>query len=552
MYNMDRFALLYYGDSVSHLIGARKLFDWYENPGFSQVGTVWLPLPHFVMMFPSMIDSLFFSGFAGLAISLPSLALTSVFIFKILVRILSASLYNVNNRIISYIAVGGALLYALNPNFLYIGITAMTEALFMLFFVGSAYYLLKLLESSFDGTNYRQQVSYTLLLSIFASAACLCRYESWILPVFIVLAVTLIKVLDWKKMAMTKRFPSNILRDEQANERMVLTGSSNPFKLGHRHQIVTIIMVSTISFSGIAFWLSYNHVIYGNAFEFETSRYSAASQAASRSIRETLYLQPLNIVDVYGRDALLIYGPLLLAAAAIGYFLLSKKYFKAITVGHKQASVSRSLSLLLLYFSLPPIFTVTSLFIGVGEMTLWFFNSRFLILLAPLLIALSAFFVLFMPGPATKRIILSVGIIASFFVFQSAMPAYSMIPTLLDAKGGFQYGQAPYTVAVGDRLREIYDGKGLIMIITGSMQEHRILISSGIPLHNYDEIIQTSTWKKSFYEPWKYGERFIVLSKEPDSDAASVVKYWKDHRALLDEHYHQVFESKFYEILALN
>ena len=84
------------------------------------------------------------------------------------------------------------------------------------------------------------------------------------------------------------------------------------------------------------------------------------------------------------------------------------------------------------------------------------------------------------------------------------------------------------------------------------MQEHRILISSGIPLHNYDEIIQTSTWKKSFYEPWKYGERFIVLSKEPDSDAASVVKYWKDHRALLDEHYHQVFESKFYEILALN
>src|SRR5688500_19528879 len=83
MYGSDKYALTYYGDSGSHLVAARKLFDWAENPGWSQIGTVWLPLPHFLLMFPSFIDGLFFNGFAGLIISLPSLALTSLFLYKI-------------------------------------------------------------------------------------------------------------------------------------------------------------------------------------------------------------------------------------------------------------------------------------------------------------------------------------------------------------------------------------------------------------------------------------------------------------------------------------
>ena len=40
----------------------------------------------------------------------------------------------------AYLAAAGALLYALNPNILYLGVIAMTEGPFMLLFVGAAYF----------------------------------------------------------------------------------------------------------------------------------------------------------------------------------------------------------------------------------------------------------------------------------------------------------------------------------------------------------------------------------------------------------------------------
>ena len=133
LYGLDRYSLLYYGDSISHLVRARELVDSI-NPGlFEQLGTVWLPLPHLLLLPFTLIDPLFWTGFAGTAISLPCLAITSVFLYKIIKSQLN----------VWYIAIVGALLYATNPNILYLGITPMTEAPFMLFFVGGAYYFFK-------------------------------------------------------------------------------------------------------------------------------------------------------------------------------------------------------------------------------------------------------------------------------------------------------------------------------------------------------------------------------------------------------------------------
>ena len=41
--------LLYYGDAESHLNHARRVFDSH-TPGAEQLGTVWLPLPHLLML----------------------------------------------------------------------------------------------------------------------------------------------------------------------------------------------------------------------------------------------------------------------------------------------------------------------------------------------------------------------------------------------------------------------------------------------------------------------------------------------------------------------
>lgn len=506
MYSVDRHVLTYYGDANSHLIAGRKLFDWKENPGWEQIGTVWLPLPHFLLMFPSLIDGLFFTGFAGLAISLPSLALTSVFLYMIIVRVLS-KVPSVNASFVPYIAFVGALLYALNPNFLYLGITAMTEAPFMLFFVGSAFYLLRWIEEYKGGPQ--GSLKYLLVCAAFVSAATLCRYEGWILPIFLAtsVAITILR----------KR------REKIANGLTVLGATA----------------IVVISLSGVIFWLAFNEVKYGDPLEFANAQYySAASQALERPVRESLFLQPYNVISVYGITAIMTYGPVLLAAAAVAYLM------------HRRTKGTSETRHLLAFLAAAPIFTIVSMLIGIGEMTLWF-NSRFVVLLAPLLIVLAGIYVAKQPKMIANNKLLLTGVVAALFAFLPVMLAFDAVVTLADAKGGFGYKQAPFAVQAGEQLGSLYDGNGSIMIIVGSPPEHRIQVTSGIPLKNFDSVIESSMGKRSFFEPWNYGNGWIIIGKEPDSDGVEPAKYWNDNREELDLYYQTVYENQYYEILQM-
>src|SRR5947209_15608674 len=61
--------LLLYGDAVAHINIARRVFDS-RTPGLLQLGTVWLPLPHLLML-PFLVSRwLWQTGVAG---SIPSL-----------------------------------------------------------------------------------------------------------------------------------------------------------------------------------------------------------------------------------------------------------------------------------------------------------------------------------------------------------------------------------------------------------------------------------------------------------------------------------------------
>ena len=95
----------------------------------------------------------------------------------------------------------------------------------------------------------------------------------------------------------------------------------------------------------------------------------------------------------------------------------------------------------------------------------------------------------------------------------------------------------------------MYHG-GTIFILTGSAQEHRIMLSSGIPLRQFNDIIGSSTWKNSFKEPWLY-DKWVVIGKEPDDDAQSAAKYWINNQELLNEHYRIKYENEYYKILVL-
>lgn len=488
---VDKYSLLYYWDSVSHLVAARKLVDWSENPGLGQIGTVWMPLPHFLLLPLTLSDALFATGLAGTALSLPCLALTSVFLYKIVKALKVKS----GIAIPAYAIFVGAMLYATNPNILYLGITSMTEAPFMLFFVASAYYFLK-------WSQERIRLRDLLLCAIFLSLATLCKYEAWILPVYLSVVV------------------------------MVSTLKSK----SPRRQKVLAIALAGLSWTSIIFWLGWNQYHYGDPLEFSnTEYYSASWYAENRPFREILFLQPANVLSVYGVTALTMYGPVILAAGSIGYYLYRKSSFEA-------------KKLVLLFLSAPPVFTIVSLLIGIGEMAYWF-NSRFLVLLAPLIIVMVCLFLARLDGMTKNRFVIA-SIVAALFVYPLMTPVFPGVITVNDAYGGYSQKANLLAIETGEVLKSLYDGNGSIMVLTGSGLEQRIMITSGISLKHFDEIIEHSTWKASFKQPWSY-DRWLIITSHPGSDAVNVTNYWLERHGELEKHYEVVYENEYYEIMRL-
>ena len=204
--------------------------------------------------------------------------------------------------------------------------------------------------------------------------------------------------------------------------------------------------------------------------------------------------------------------------------------------------------LLLAYTAMPPLFTLISMVIGIGEMNYWF-NSRFVVLASPVLILLAAGLMQELRRGARGRAVVAVGLVG-YLALQSFMIMIDKVPVYLDARGGFGWYVNPYSVQTGEALRSAYDG-GKIMIMTGSAQEHRIVLTAGIPLGQFDEILESSTSKKSYDQPWLY-DRWLVIGRAPDSDAVSAVEQWNARRDLLNQYYRTTYENQYYEILVRN
>src|SRR5215475_15727959 len=77
---------LYYGDAEAHLNIARRIFDS-RTPGPEQIGTVWLPMVHVLMVPFVMQDAWWHSGIAGIIPSVVCFVLAGTFLFVTACRI---------------------------------------------------------------------------------------------------------------------------------------------------------------------------------------------------------------------------------------------------------------------------------------------------------------------------------------------------------------------------------------------------------------------------------------------------------------------------------
>ncbi len=162
--------LLYYGDAQAHLAIARRVVDS-RTPGWEQIGTVWLPLPH-VLMLPFVGNN--FLWRTGLAGTIPS-----AFCFVIA----TGFLFGAARRAFHSTSAGftAAALFALNPNMLYLQALPMTESVYFASLLGLLYFLIRF--------HHYPSVPTVMGASLAALAATMCRYEGWFLLPFVAIYI---------------------------------------------------------------------------------------------------------------------------------------------------------------------------------------------------------------------------------------------------------------------------------------------------------------------------------------------------------------------------
>lgn len=151
---------LYYGDAESHLNTARRIVDS-RTPGYDQLGSPWLPIPHLLMLPFIGDDAMWKSGLAG--------AIPSGVCF-----VIAGLLFYGAARMAFDSGLAGATavaLFALNPNMLYIQSIPMNEAAM---FAGLCGML-------FCTVWFARGLSLWAVVgaAFFSLVATLSRYESW-------------------------------------------------------------------------------------------------------------------------------------------------------------------------------------------------------------------------------------------------------------------------------------------------------------------------------------------------------------------------------------
>jgi hypothetical protein len=159
---------LYYGDAEAHLNIARRMIDS-RTPGYDQVGTVWLPLPHWLMLPLVRTDAYWYNGLAGAIPAALAFVIGGAFFYAAARRILECE----------SAALAVAALFALNPNVLYLQAIPMSESLAAACLLAVLYFTVR----------FRETQGWGAIVGAGVAACCgtLTRYEAWFLMPFLTL-----------------------------------------------------------------------------------------------------------------------------------------------------------------------------------------------------------------------------------------------------------------------------------------------------------------------------------------------------------------------------
>jgi hypothetical protein len=220
-------AMLNYGDAVAHLHIARRVFDSHR-PGLSQLGSVWLPLPHLLLLPFVAVYAWWANGIAGMIPSALAYIAGCSGIYRLARHWLRPSS-----------AVVALAFFALNPNLLYLQTTAMTEPLFLCEMVWLAVWLVEwrgaLNNDPPRAARLLRCIALVLIAAVFT------RYDGWILA-----------LLVWTSIGVIQ------LRTSTLRSR-------------------TFWIASAAVMAAPLIWFTYNSVVFGDWLDFARGPYSAAA-----------------------------------------------------------------------------------------------------------------------------------------------------------------------------------------------------------------------------------------------------------------------------------
>jgi hypothetical protein len=226
--------VLLYGDAVAHINIARRVFDSH-TPGLLQLGTVWLPLPHLLMIPFLFSDWAWQTGVGGSIPSMIAYVFGCVGIFRLVRGTLSIqSVPDLKIKIAAWIA---AFIFAINPNLLYLQSTAMTEPLYLALFIWALAHFSEFVQNK-NGAGLGSLTKCGLCVV----GACLTRYDGWFLAV-VLSAIAVVVVI--KRGAARQLF---------------------------KPAFITFMLLAAMA---PALWLTYNAIVYRNPLEFANGPYSA-------------------------------------------------------------------------------------------------------------------------------------------------------------------------------------------------------------------------------------------------------------------------------------
>lgn len=352
---------LKYNDARSHLDIGRRVVEGLK-PGLAQLGSVWLPLNHILMIPFIWNDFMWHSGLAGAITSMVSYVLVGFIIYQTL-KLLNVGMLG---RLV------GVAIFALNLNVLYLQSTAMTELLLLATSTASAYYLLL--------WSKKDKILDLIKAAFFVTLAVLTRYDGWFL--FAVM-VGLILVRVWVKRG-----------------RQVAEGA--------------VILFCTLGGLGILLWLVWNQLIFKDALYFAFGPYSAHAQQQQLLSAGNLATKGNLLLSIQTYFYALAYnlGVTNLVLGFLGAFIFwfNKK-------------VSWDVRWVSLAFIAPLFFNIIALYLGFSVLFIqgifgntWF-NVRYGIMVIPFISIFIGYLV--QKLPSLKYVLIGILLMTTFFSFTS-------------------------------------------------------------------------------------------------------------------------------------